>query len=39
MTVEDVAELKEGPSGEIQPKRCANVSLNLLLRKDLEVQQ
>jgi hypothetical protein len=39
MAVEDVAELEEGSSCEIQPKCCANVSLKLLLWKDLEVQQ
>jgi hypothetical protein len=39
MAVEDVAELEEGPSGEIQPKCCANVSLEHLLRENLEVQK
>jgi hypothetical protein len=37
MTVEDVAELEEGPSGEIQPNRCTNVPAKPFLRKDLEV--
>jgi hypothetical protein len=37
MTVEDIAELEEGPSGEIQPNCCANVSSKPFLRKDLEV--